>query len=419
MKLLDRTIKNYLLYSILLVISCTPLFYFSIRYLFEHDMDEVLIAHKDDFNRSIAYMKSGKDIDFYHLMNKEFVLRPTAVLPLRDSLFTLDLYDSSAATRVPHRIFSTGVTVNGQHYELQIRESMVNTRSLIGAIMSIQVLMLSLLLGGLVLINRRLSKKIWSPFYILLERVKKYQIDQDKTLELPPSSTAEFRDLGLVIRQLIDKNHDAYQSQKEFTENASHELQTPLAISRAKLELLAQTKELTQEQAELVENLLDSIDRLTRLNKSLLLLSKIENRQFFETEDISLKAVVNRSIEAYHRQARERHISVNFEVTEDAVLRINPIILEVLTSNLISNAIRYTPDQGEVMIKQTGTQLQISNTGLPLQHPEKLFERFHRESRTILGSGLGLALVKKICEVSNYQVSYRYSSAMHHFIISF
>ncbi len=419
MKLLNRTIKNYLLYSILLVLSCTPLFYFSIRYLFEHDMDEILISHKQDFNQSMAYMKSSKDIDFYHLMNKEFVLMPTAILPLRDSLFTLDLYDSGAAAFIPHRVFSTGVTVNGQHYELQIRESMVNTRSLIGAIMSIQVLMLSLLLAGLVLINRRLSKTIWNPFYTLLERLKKYQIDQDQTLELPSSSTAEFRDLGLAIRQLIDKNHDVYLSQKEFTENASHELQTPLAIIGAKIELLAQTKELTHEQAELVGNLLDSMDRLSRLNKSLLLLTKIENRQFLDVEEIDINELIKKILHVYKRQEEEKGLTITYHLNEPVFITANPILLEVLISNLISNAIRYTPLSGAIGITCASDFILVSNSGAPLEYPEKIFQRFHRESRITLGSGLGLSIVKKVCDVSGYQIRYSYTSSMHHFRIGF
>jgi signal transduction histidine kinase len=418
MKLLNRTIKNYLLYSALLLLLCTPLFYFSIQHLFIREMDKVLLSHKNDFYEAYAFLKTEEDLKFFQLMNKEFILTPNAASK-KDSLFTVDLYDSSEAEMIPYRVFSTAVDVHGQHYELQVRESLVNSISLITAIMVIQVIMLSLLLIGLVLINRKLSKKVWGPFYIILDRLKKYQIDDNSAFDLPRSSTAEFRDLSAAITQLVERNHDAYVSQKEFTENASHELQTPLAICRTKLELLAQTKELTQEQAELVGNLFDGMDRITHLNKSLLLLSKIENRQFFDTEKIDLKETIRKSIDAYQRQASEKNLSVTYNIHEPAIVDANPILLEVLISNLISNAIRHSPYAGSVVIAGTKDFILVSNTGSPLEHPEKMFQRFHRESRTILGNGLGLSIVKKVCDVSSYKITYNYMSSMHHFRIEF
>ncbi|HEY5749316.1 MAG TPA: HAMP domain-containing sensor histidine kinase [Chryseolinea sp.] len=418
MKLLNRTIKNYLLYSVLLILCCTPLFYFSIHYLFVHDMDQELLAHKEDFNQSVSYLKSKDGIEFYQLMNKEFLLIPGDKFPAGDSLYTMDLYDSAAAELEPHRILSLGVTVNGKPYELQIRESMVNNRELIAAIMSIQVLLLALLLIGLVIINRRLTRTIWGPFYVILDRLKKYHIDQEKALELPTVSTAEFRELCQAIMQLVDKSHEAYLSQKEFTENASHELQTPLAISFSKLELLAQTNELTQEQAELVGKLFDAIERISRLNKNLLLLSKIENRQFFETEKIELSAVIQKSLDVYERQAEEKGIAIEKSLPQSIALNANPVLVEVLISNLVSNAIRHARPQSVVSVIAAPSSVTITNEGPPLVYPEKIFHRFHRESKNI-GSGLGLSIVKKICDVSGYQISYLHNSNTHRFQIKF
>ena len=419
MKLLNRTIRNYSLYSALLLLLCTPLFYFFIKQLFTREMDKVLRSHKTDFLAAQAYLKTEEDLKFLQLMNKEFILIPKDVIIKRDSLYTIDFYDSTAAAIIPHRVFSTGVTIRGRPYELMVRESMVNNISLIAAIMGTQVIMFSLLLVGLVLINRKLSKKVWGPFYIILDRLKKYQIDQDNTLELPRPSTAEFRDLSEAITQLVNKNHEAYFSQKEFTENAAHELQTPLAICRTKLELLAQTKELTLEQSELVGQLLDALDRITRLNKDLVLLSKIENRQFFETEAIELKSIVNKSIEAYDRLAQEKKLVVECKLTEPLLMKANPVLSEMLINNMVSNAIRHTSENGSVIIEVTKHSFTISNSGSPFKHPEKIFQRFHRESRTTLGSGLGLSIVKKVCDVSGYQIGYSYNSSMHQFCITF
>jgi signal transduction histidine kinase len=211
---------------------------------------------------------------------------------------------------------------------MQIRESMVSDSELVSAVMIIQLLILILLFIGLTFINRNLSQTIWKPFYIILDRLRNYKIDEDTALALPASTTSEFRALNAAITHLIDRSRAAYQVQKEFTENAAHELGTPLAICRTKLELLAQTKELTEEQAELVGSLLEATDRIARLNKNLLLLSKIENRQFFESETIDLLTVVTKALDAYKDQTNGKRIFLKCSIADHAVIITNTSLLE-------------------------------------------------------------------------------------------
>jgi signal transduction histidine kinase len=382
-------------------------------------MDKVLKAHKADFYQSMQYLKTDEDLRFYHLMNKEFTLTPLDKPLKKDTLFTENLYDSSEAKTVPHRVYVTSVALNGKVYALQVRESMVNALGLITAIMGVQAIMLLLLITGLVFINRALSNKVWDPFYVILERLKKYQIDQDKTLSLPYSSTVEFRDLSNAINQLVTHSHESFLNQKEFTENASHEMQTPLAISRAKLELLAQTKELTKEQADLVGDLLNAVDRLSRLTKNLLLLSKIENRQFFEVARVDLRTALLKSLETYSQQIKDKNLIIQTSLDANSVLNGNPVLLDVLIGNLVSNAIRHGVMKGELRIECSNKALVVTNTGEPLAQSHKIFQRFQRESRTTQGSGLGLSLVKKICDVSGYQIRYSYHDNKHSFKVVF
>jgi signal transduction histidine kinase len=420
MKLLDRTVRNYVIFSALLLVVCTPLFYFSIERLFVHKMDQELLSHKEEFHEILPLLKTEADLRFFSLMNDEFLLKEVDhKIENDDSLFTISIFNDEEKEMQPYRILRTSVVIQNKPYALQIQESMVNSTDLVFAIAAIQATLITLLLIGLILINRKLSRTIWNPFYTILDKLKKYQIDKDPSIDLPQSSTAEFRDLSSAISQLVKRSHEVFQSQKEFTENASHELQTPLAISRSKLELLAQTRELTQEQAELVESLLDAMDRITRLNKDLLLLSKIENRQFFDVETIKLKTIVAKCKEAYSRQAQEKEITVKSSFAESAVIKANPVLIEVLISNLISNAIRHTAKSGIVILEGTRDHIVVANAGVPLEHPEKMFQRFHRESRTTFGSGLGLSIVKKVCDVAGYEIAYTYMSPMHKFKISF
>lgn len=419
MKLLNKTIRSYLLVSILLLIIFIPFFYITIEYLFLREMDRMLRSHAQDFQTALPYLDDDKNRHFFLLVNREFSLQKLAGPAERDQIYSHDSVDSRTGENTEYRVLRTVVKLGGQDHYLFIRESMVPGTTLIGVITIVQTSLLVLLAASLVLINRNLSLRIWSPFYVILERLRKYQIDRDKAPDLPPMPTEELREMSEVITQLIGKSHEAFQSQKEFTENASHELQTPLAICRTKLELLAQTRELTQEQAELVEALLDTTDRINRLNKNLLLLSKIENRQFIEKEQINLQKVVPKVIGAFAQYLEGQQLRFESTFRGPGLVTGNPILVEALIGNLISNAMRHSPRGGEIGVLQDGNHLVIQNSGDEMSNPEKLFDRFHRGSRTSSGSGLGLSIAKRIAEVSGYQLSYKYHEGQHFFTVVF
>lgn len=419
MKLLKRTVKNYILYSALLLLICTPLYYLSIHRLFVNEMEEELFHHKNNFKKTLDKLENEKDIQLYQLINEEFQLKETNKWPISDSLFTYSQYDSLEKTFVPYRALRTGVTVQGTRYELLIRESIVGNTKLVTAIVAIQTTLLVLMLIGFILINRKLSKVVWDPFYTILEKLKNYQIDKDLTIDLPHSSTAEFRDLSEALVHLVNKSRDAYLSQKEFTENASHELQTPLAIFRSKLELLMQGADISSEQAELISSLLNATDRIVRLNKNLLLLSKIENRQFLSRQEILLSSALTQSLGLYKQMAQEKEIKITTHIISEIAIKTNPSLLEILLSNLISNALRYTPAQNEVRIEIEKKSITIRNPGEPFNFPNKIFDRFNRESRTTQGNGLGLAIVKKICDTEGIPITYHYLQGSHLFSIDF
>lgn len=382
-------------------------------------MEEELFHHKNNFNKTLNKLENEKDIQLYQLINEEFQLKKTSKWPISDSLFTYSQYDSLEKKFVPYLALRTGVTVQSARYELLIRESIVGNTKLVTAIVAIQTTLLVLMLIGFILINRKLSKVVWDPFYTILEKLKNYQIDKDLTIDLPHSSTAEFRDLSEALVQLVNKSRDAYLSQKEFTENASHELQTPLAIFRSKLELLMQGADITSEQAELISSLLNATDRIVRLNKNLLLLSKIENRQFLSRQEILLSSALTQSLGLYKQMALEKEIKITTHIISEIAIKTNPSLLETLLSNLISNAIRYTPPQNEVTIEIEKKSITIRNPGEPFNFPHKIFDRFNRESRTVQGNGLGLAIVKKICDTEGIPITYHYSKGNHLFSIDF
>ena len=417
MKLLTRTVRNYVIFSALLVVVCTPLFYFSIQRLFVRKMDQELISHKKEFYELVPLLKTETDLKFFSLMNDEFSLKENGHQIETDSLFTFVRYNQEEQTEHPYRVLRTGVMIQGKAYELQIQESLVSTFDMVLAIVIIQATLITLLLIGLALISRKLSRTIWDPFYTILDRLKKYQIDKDISIDLPRSTTAEFRDLSSAISQLVIKNHDAFQSQKEFTENASHELQTPLAVMKGKIDLLMQTP-LSEKQAELIHVLQDAASRMARLNRNLLLLTKIENQQFLEQEQINLDSLVQKLVGQFQEQLEQKSMEVKIEKSSELTVHANSTVIEVLFTNLITNSIRYSPSKSKVNILMHDNVFTISNPGTPLNSPEKIFGRFQREAGTS-GSGIGLAIVKKICDNSGYTIQYQYLNGAHTFTLNF
>lgn len=419
MKLLSRTVRNYVIFAALLIFISTPLFYFAIQRLFVHKLDVELMSHKEEFHELLPLIKSDADLKFFSLLNDEFVLKKDDRLLKKDSFLTVSVYIEEEKNMHPYRILRTGVSIMGEPYLLQIQESLVTTRDLVSTIVTIQVLLLTMLFIGFVIINQKLTKTVWAPFYAILDKLKKYQIDKDATIDLPPSTTTEFQELSTAIGELVNKSFIAFQSQKEFTENASHELQTPLAICRSKLELLTQTQELTREQADLVEGLFDALNRISRLTRDLLLLSKIENRQFLDLEKIEVEKIFAKCINLYDRQIHEKELTIEISFSEALWINANPILFEVLISNLVSNAVRHSVQKSTIVIKGFKDRVIIRNSGVPMEHPEKIFQRFHRQHRSMVGSGLGLSIVKKVCDLSGYTISYSYSFAIHQFEIAF
>ncbi len=418
MKLLDRTIKNYSIFSIAILLVSAPLFYVSFQYLLFDKIDEELLEHKEEFIQSIPLIRSVDDIRLYELMNKELKITHQEQITTDDTFITYDLYDSLSRTIEPHRKLITGVELLGKHYTLEITESLVSSKDLITAIMGIHILLLILLLAGMVIINHRLAKVIWGPFYLILDKLKNYSIEQDKPIHLPPSSTSEFREFNNIIGQLLKENRRVYQAQKEFTENASHEMLTPMAVVNSQIDMLMQTP-ITETQAKYINSLQDTMGKLARINKSLLLLAKIDNQQFPAQEMVDAYPIVKKLIGQFDDQSQQKNLIIKVNGSGPFIILLNSVLLEIMFSNLLSNAIKHSAPGGTIQIIFQHKTFTISNPGKALANHDKLFNRFHQENFTGSGAGLGLSIVKKICDLNNFKVDYKYNGGHHIFKIEF
>ena len=278
-----------------------------------------------------------------------------------------------------------------------------------------------LLLVSIVIINRSESRRLWTPFYSTMNAVRGYDIRQNKPLSLDTTTgIEEFDRLNKTLLDLIDHVDQAYRNQKQFTENASHELQTPLAIIRSKVELLIEAPGLNEDSAQLLQEITEANERLSQMNKNLLLLTRIDNGQYPEVETVALSTLVERLTQFFREYYENEVANTTTAIPPGIHLTANPALIEILVNNLLRNAYIHNVPAGWVDIQLSDKQLVIQNSGPALEgDPKRLFDRFRKGRVDNRTTGLGLALVRQIAQLYHYDIHYTYQDGVHKLIVSF
>jgi signal transduction histidine kinase len=306
------------------------------------------------------------------------------------------------------------IRAGGRLYTVSVAKSEEETDDLLELMMLITPGMILLLLGTLLIANRLLLRRLWRPFYETLEGIRRFNLSSREPLPVRPTDTEEFRDLNGVVRQMTEKILKDYEMLKGFTENASHEMQTPLAIINSRLDLLIQDMGLGERHHQSVQAMYSAIGRLRQLNQSLLLLMKIENNQFGHTSPVDLAGLVCQKLAQLEDQLKDRGITVTTDL-HPLLLPINDYLADILLNNLLLNAIRHNRSGGRMEVRLGDGSLRVSNTGPVLGFdPATIFNRFTKGAHSG-GTGLGLAIVKQICDSYGFAVSYSFADGMHSF----
>ena len=421
MRLLQLSLRSLLIYSLIVVLISIPLSLYFIHAILKEEVDESLQLHTEQFLNHIKGFEYLDDLDtdliVFDKLSYNMSIRQVHEGYPDKAYQTIEVYDSIEQEIHPFRQLSTPVDIKNKHYLLTVQISLFDTEDLLFAIGSVQVISIILLVTGLGFINRSLSKRLWKPFYKTLDQLKAFQVDRNEPFEIVETKITEFDDLNHTVKQLTDRNRSVYMQQKEFIENASHELQTPIAIFQSKLDNLMQSSSLQASDASTLSELEQTAQRMARLNKNLLLLSKIDNDQFRNTETIDVAKVLHGIVENVKHVADAENISISLR-SEPITIEANKTLIEILLTNLLHNAVRHNQPGGSLMIELRNSKLVISNSGAPLKmDPEKIFERFSKEGATENNTGLGLAIVKKICTTSGYQIDYQYNNELHVFTL--
>ena len=228
----------------------------------------------------------------------------------------------------------------------------------------------------------------------------------------------EFDELNQAIISMSTRVKSDYKDLKTFTENASHELLTPIAVINSKLDTLIQTENFSPQQSKLLNDLYSAVSRLTRLNQSLLLLVKIENHLVEGNQVVDFRKSLEEILVQFEEIFQDKELKVSAELSEKE-LHASPYLIDILLNNLLSNAIRHNYKSGKISIKLNNDQLVIQNTGENMAlEDEHIFTRFHKSSHSE-GSGLGLTISRQICENLNFTLNYSYNKPYHTFVLDF
>ena len=297
------------------------------------------------------------------------------------------MFDSAHHENNPYRQLVFPVMVSGKIVKATVTKSEVETEDLLLLIVLITVGVIMLLLLILFMANRFLLRKIWQPFYLTLQAVSVFNISNRAVIPESGSEIDEFKSLDAALNRMTNKIVQDYEVLQRFADNASHEMQTPLAIINSKLDLMIQDQRLDEKQMKQLQEMYDAIGRPSKLNQSLLLLTKIENKQFIHSDQIPLRPLIAGKLQQLEDMFNAKHLHIKTEMQE-VDIKLNSYLADILLNNLLSNAFHHNKENGEITISLTPDRLVVSNSGPALSfEPSGIFERFKKGSYS---SGTGL-----------------------------
>jgi len=418
MKLISKYNRVNVVATIVVLLLSAVFYYFFIEAALIHELDKNLVVEEREItdyareNNQLPEASNSKDEkELYTLSADQLINRKFS---------NVDIYNKHHGENISYRQLEFPVTVAGKLYKVDVLKSQEETEDLAKLILQITLAIVLLLLVTLFLINRFVLSKLWKPFNSTLQQIKQFNLSGKDEVHLEQTNINEFTELNNAVSTMTKRVSQDYDEIKNFTENASHEIQTPLAIIKSKLELLSQSENLKEEQMNAIQSISETTNRLSKLNQSLILLTKIDNKQFRETEEVDISELTLHHLNNYEELLHAKNITVTNNIEPGVKLMMNENLAEILIINLVINAIKHNIDNGSIKIKINNQSFSITNRGTELEsQPLELFERFKKDKVNSDSLGLGLSIVKKICERYGFEITYKYSGLLHTTTITF
>ncbi|QQL48895.1 sensor histidine kinase [Mucilaginibacter ginkgonis] len=415
-KLLDKYNRVSLLVTVTVTIITGIIYYFTISYILTGQVDKDLVVEENEIfdyvklNYKLPQVFKSEDLNIqFFPIGQDTVQR----------VFKNVQYNNKREHDIESgRSLISSVLVRTQRYRIVITESKVETEDLIRVIFAITIIIAFALLTALLLINRKLMRNLWRPFYQMLQEIKGFNLADRSKITKPDTEIEEFYDLNTEVTAMSERVQQDYQLLKNFVENASHELMTPLAVINTKLDTLVQDHAISDYQGQILSDVYATVGKLKQLNKSMLILARIENKLIPEYEIVDLQAELLQKVEDFKELAAPKNIFITAQ-TSIVTISASRDLLSILLSNLILNAIRHNREGGMVAVTLTSNSLKVCNTGsLEPLDSDQIFQRFYKSPESE-GTGLGLTLIKEICDGHGFDLAYSFEENLHCFSIVF
>ncbi|MCC8423811.1 HAMP domain-containing sensor histidine kinase [Mucilaginibacter sp. UR6-11] len=415
MKLAAQYNKATLIITLIVLCSTAFVYYGAINYIVNKQLDHDLTEEVEEI---ADYIKLNQHLP----AELDFEGDQTSFIKTDQKIAGMIFYDmpyhkNHGNKTESGRAVKTIVTLKGVNYVAIVAQSKEASENLTQLIICITVLLTAVLLLILALTNRYIFGGLWKPFYHVLAQLKAFNVADSDAISPNTTNIDEFKELNDAVTAMSARVKTDYENLKTFTENASHEMLTPIAVITSKLDTLIQDEKLKAEQFAQINDIYAATNKLSRLNQSLLLLVKIENDLINDTADFNLKNIILEKEHQLQELAQNKGIEL-IHILEDKEITANKYLIEILINNLFNNAIKHSEANGKLYIRLTTRELIFQNTGESALNGDEIFERF-KKGHNSDGTGLGLTIAKNICNQHGYHLSYHFKAPYHTFKITF
>lgn len=405
---LFHVIRKYLLLTLFSIMILGGVSIFFIFKIFIHQStDQILYEYKTRIENYVALNDTMIEFTTSVIQPQRVeqrIINPTDNYPLgiKDTL----LYNENSGAFLPYRQLYFTIEYKNRLHLVNVNQQTFEFGDLLYVLIGSILALFLLFFVFTYLVDFYLKKKVWSPFNDTLEKLDDYDLEIGRNLSLTNSGIKEFDKLNEVVNKMVGKINSDYENTKNFSEDISHEMQTPLAIIKSRIDIIRQQHTLDKDSIVSLSVISNAVSRLSNLNKSLLLLTKIRNDQFQDIVKVNVKQVITDFLENIEELIDAKAITVDI-ACDDLFIDMDLTLSDILISNLLVNAIRHNTNEGFVKIQLSDDKLIIENSCLPQENKENLFDRMvSNKSKDSIG--LGLNLVKSICDKNGFDVAYSF-----------
>jgi signal transduction histidine kinase len=414
MNLLQRSSLYQLALAVPMVVVGTVIGYWMVSSVVTEEVDEQLAFQAD----RVAHGLLGGKRDFTTAASSEMILvspGASGKMMLKDTVMP-DPEDDGEL--MPWRIGRfPAAFADGSPYTITVSRSLLEKEDLVMGIAASMTVLLLLVVFANLLLNRWLSRKLWKPFHSTLGELERFRMDAPPAGSLLPSDVDEFNAMNRTLDAMMAKMRADFMAQKRFTEQAAHELQTPLAVMQGKLDQLIQSPNMGEHEAGTIEGLFQARERMGRTVTNMLLLARIGNRQF-TPERIDWSAIFREQRAALYDLVKERGLTFTLDEDEACRIRLHPVLAELIVANLLRNAVQHNIPSGSIDVAVRADGFTIRNTGPDLSaDPATLFDRFAKGDPASPSTGLGLSIVKEIADSNGLLLTYGASHGTHTLVV--